>query len=91
MNAGQGHIPFRASKLTLALRDSFIEKKYKSKVVMIACVCPGSTSADHTLNTLRYADRLKSKKVNQSYSPINKDKKEQKVISKKDLPFHGGK
>lgn len=28
---------------------------------MIACVCPGSTSADHTLNTLRYADRLKDR------------------------------
>ena len=31
---------------------------------MIACLCPGSTSADHTLNTLWYADRLKSKKIN---------------------------
>jgi len=28
---------------------------------MIACVSPGSSSADHTLNTLRYADRLKDK------------------------------
>ena len=63
MNSGLGHIPFRASKLTLALRDSFIMKKYNSKVIMIACLCPGSSSADHTLNTLRYADRLKSKKV----------------------------
>jgi kinesin family protein 2/24 len=26
---------------------------------MIACVSPGSSSADHSLNTLRYADRLK--------------------------------
>lgn len=30
-----------------------------SKVVMIACVSPGSSSSDHSLNTLRYADRLK--------------------------------
>jgi len=29
---------------------------------MIACVSPASTSADHTLNTLRYADRLKGKR-----------------------------
>ena len=64
MNAGMGHIPFRASKLTLALRDSFIFKKYKSKVIMIACLCPGSSSSDHTLNTLWYADWLKSKKIN---------------------------
>jgi kinesin family protein 2/24 len=28
---------------------------------MIACVSPGSSSADHSLNTLRYADRLKDK------------------------------
>lgn len=26
---------------------------------MIACVSPGKSSADHTINTLRYADRLK--------------------------------
>jgi kinesin family protein 2/24 len=26
---------------------------------MIACISPGSSSADHSLNTLRYADRLK--------------------------------
>ena len=59
MNEGHGHIPFRASKLTLALRDSFIQKKYKNRVVVIACICPGSSSADHSINTLRYADRLK--------------------------------
>lgn len=28
---------------------------------MIACISPGSSSADHSLNTLRYADRLKDK------------------------------
>ena len=28
---------------------------------MIACICPGSSSADHSLNTIRYADRLKEK------------------------------
>lgn len=49
-----GHVPFRASKLTMVLRDSFITESV-SKIVMIACINPGSTSADHTLNTLRYA------------------------------------
>ena len=53
------HIPFRSSKLTLALRDSFMPKKQNSKIIMIACICPGSSSVDHTLNTLYYADRLK--------------------------------
>jgi hypothetical protein len=28
---------------------------------MIACINPGKNSADHTLNTLRYADRLKDR------------------------------
>ena len=28
---------------------------------MIACVSPGSTSTEHTINTLRYADRLKER------------------------------
>jgi kinesin family protein 2/24 len=53
------YIPFRASKLTLILRDSFISKAEKSKVIMIACISPGSSSSNHSLNTLRYADRLK--------------------------------
>jgi len=30
---------------------------------MIATVSPGASSADHTLNTLRYSDRIKEKKV----------------------------
>lgn len=53
------HVPFRASKLTLILRDSFVNKSNAAKVIMIACISPGSSSSDHSLNTLRYADRLK--------------------------------
>lgn len=68
MNAGSSHIPFRASKLTLALRDSFMSSKANSHIVMIACICPGSSSADHTINTLRYADRLKGK-TNKVFDP----------------------
>lgn len=54
------HVPFRQSKLTLVLRDSFLASD-KVKIIMLACVCPGSSSADHTLNTLRYAERLKER------------------------------
>ena len=35
--------------------------KDKSRIIMIACVSPGKSSADHTLNTLRYAERLKDR------------------------------
>ena len=59
MDDKANHVPFRASKLTLILRDSFINKAKSCKIVMIACISPGSSSADHSLNTLRYAERLK--------------------------------
>lgn len=55
------HVPFRTSKLTLVLRDSFISKSNISKIIMISCISPGYTSANHTINTLRYSDRLKEK------------------------------
>lgn len=62
------HVPFRASKLTMVLRDSFLKEKH-SKIVMIACINPGSSSADHTVNTLRYAQRLKSGITDQYKDP----------------------
>jgi len=63
------HVPFRASKLTMVLRDSFLNEG-SSKIVMIACINPGSTSADHTLNTLRYALRLKSNSTSDYNMPV---------------------
>ncbi|KAI8815863.1 Kif2 motor domain in complex with Adp, partial [Fimicolochytrium jonesii] len=54
------HIPFRASKLTQILRDSFVGKR--AQTVMIATVSPGSNSGEHSLNTLRYAWRVKEMK-----------------------------
>lgn len=50
------HLPFRGSKLTLVLRDSFVGN---CKTLMIANVSPTYTCCEHTLNTLRYADRVK--------------------------------
>ena len=45
----------------MVLRDSFIGHKKNIRIVMISCVSPGNSSADHTINTLRYADRLKER------------------------------
>ncbi|CAN6928311.1 unnamed protein product [Brassica oleracea] len=75
----QLHIPFRGSKLTEVLRDSFVGN---SRTVMISCISPNEGSCEHTLNTLRYADRVTSlsksgnSKKDQTYNslpPANKD------------------
>ena len=54
------HLPFRGSKLTQVLKDSFTGNKCKT--VMIANVSPASGNCEHTLNTLRYSDRVKELK-----------------------------
>jgi kinesin family protein 2/24 len=56
------HLPFRASKLTQVLRDSFIGDK--ARTCMIATISPGLSSCEHSLNTLRYADRVKELETN---------------------------
>lgn len=61
LDNNKSHVPYRGSKLTLVLKDSFTREK--ARTVMIATVSPAASSADHTLNTLRYADRIKERKV----------------------------
>ncbi|XP_061585215.1 kinesin-like protein KIF24 [Cololabis saira] len=53
------HTPFRQSKLTQVLKDSFVGD---SLTCMIANISPGHPATEHTLNTLRYADRVKELK-----------------------------
>lgn len=50
------HAPFRGSKLTLVLRDSFVGN---CRTLMIGNISPSIINSEHTLNTLRYADRVK--------------------------------
>ncbi|XP_054831629.1 kinesin-like protein KIF2A [Eublepharis macularius] len=61
LGRNKGHTPFRASKLTQVLRDSFIGEN--SCTCMIATISPGMKSCEHTLNTLRYANRVKELSV----------------------------
>ncbi|GAN10960.1 kinesin-like protein KIF2C isoform 3 [Mucor ambiguus] len=56
LDQDKGHAPFRGSKLTMVLRDSFVGN---SKTCMIATISPNQSNSDHTLNTLRYANRVK--------------------------------
>ncbi|KAL0222374.1 hypothetical protein RCL1_002228 [Eukaryota sp. TZLM3-RCL] len=59
LDKGATHLPFRGSKLTMVLKDSFIGD---ARTVMIAAVSPNTTSGVNTLNTLRYAFRVKELK-----------------------------
>lgn len=51
------YVPFRASTLTQVLKDSFTSPR--ASTCMVAMVSPGLHSCEHSLNTLRYADRVK--------------------------------
>ena len=56
LDQGGKHTPFRGSKLTLVLKDSFIGN---CRTIMIGNVSPSLSCCELTLNTLRYADRVK--------------------------------
>ncbi|KAF8320684.1 P-loop containing nucleoside triphosphate hydrolase protein [Clavulina sp. PMI_390] len=56
---GQTRIPWRADKLTMALKGAFDTKNAsdgtpRNKVFIIACVSPSVIDVEDTLNTLRY-------------------------------------
>ena len=57
LGSGSSHVPFRASKLTLLLRDSFTNPQ--ARVTMVATVSPAASASDHTGNTLRYEKCLR--------------------------------
>lgn len=56
MEKDKKHLPFRQSKLTQILKNSFIGT---SRTCLIATISPTFENVEHTLNTLRYASRIK--------------------------------
>eukprot|EP01060_Flectonema_neradi_P032882 TRINITY_DN5344_c0_g2_i1.p1 TRINITY_DN5344_c0_g2~~TRINITY_DN5344_c0_g2_i1.p1 ORF type:complete len:732 (+),score=129.02 TRINITY_DN5344_c0_g2_i1:90-2285(+) len=60
LDQGARHIPFRQSELTQILKESFIGDN--GHTVMIANISPTGESCAETLNTLRYAYRVKELK-----------------------------
>jgi kinesin family member 2/24 len=57
MDQGLEHQKFRGAKLTQVLKDSFVGNCHTT---MIANISPSSGACEDTLNTLRYANRVKS-------------------------------
>jgi len=60
------HTPFRQSKLTQVLKDSFVGN---CQTCMIANISPNKSCSENTLNTLRYADRVKELKKDAPVTP----------------------
>ena len=64
--------------MTQVLRDSFVGN---SKTTMIANVSPAASCCEPSLNTLRYADRVKELKADKrSTSPMTKDTRQEKEM-----------
>jgi kinesin family protein 2/24 len=76
LDQGKLHIPFRQSKLTLVLRDSFIGN---CNTLMIANISPCLSCSENTLNTLRYADRVKELRKDTKEKTVKKESKEEQL------------
>lgn len=71
------HVPYRASRLTLFLKDCFHRSRVTGpgKTVVIAAVSPLGSDHSHSLNTLRYADRIKEHAVKDGEGPAASERK----------------
>ena len=67
------HVPYRDSKLTRLLKDSF---GGNSRTLMIACTSPADSNFEESLNTLNYANRARNI---QNKAVVNRDSKSAEV------------
>lgn len=79
LDLDQKHTPFRQSKLTIVLKDSFVGN---CKTVMIGNISPSLSCCEHTLNTLRYADRVKELKKPANTKVAGRSKEDQLMLSR---------
>ncbi|KAM0673320.1 hypothetical protein GVAV_003288 [Gurleya vavrai] len=75
MDNSSSHLPFRQSKLTQILKNSLIGN---SMTCLIATINPSQKCVEHTLNTIRYANRIKELQNKRN----NKNKEQDLNISK---------
>ncbi|XP_031501853.1 kinesin-like protein KIN-10A [Nymphaea colorata] len=68
---GDSHVPFRDSKLTMLLQDSFEDDK--AKILMILCASPDPKELHRTISTLEYGAKAKCI-VRAAHTPPSKDK-----------------
>jgi kinesin family protein 2/24 len=61
----------------MVLKDSFMGK---CKTIMIGNISPNSGSSEHTLNTLRYADRVKELKKGDRHKLSKKDMRNKELM-----------
>ncbi|KAF9606231.1 hypothetical protein IFM89_023814 [Coptis chinensis] len=83
---GDSHVPFRDSKLTMLLQDSFEDDK--SKILMILCASPDPKEMHKTISTLEYGAKAKwridtgEKERNEAHKELMK--KEEEVAALRD-------
>eukprot|EP01065_Artemidia_motanka_P032304 TRINITY_DN3931_c0_g1_i1.p1 TRINITY_DN3931_c0_g1~~TRINITY_DN3931_c0_g1_i1.p1 ORF type:complete len:617 (+),score=176.14 TRINITY_DN3931_c0_g1_i1:220-2070(+) len=85
LGRGDPHIKFRGSKLTEVLRDSFVGD---CRTCMIATVSPNQADSEHTLNTLRYAHRVRGLRKRKLSAARRRRPPPPRIIQQPVIPEH---
>ncbi|CAI9290594.1 unnamed protein product [Lactuca saligna] len=83
---GDSHVPFRDSKLTMLLQDSFEDDK--SKILMILCASPDPKEIHKTISTLEYGAKAKCIVRGGLHTPIKTEDSSTVVIAAMDQFIH---